>query len=139
MKSKKIISLVSGAFIGFSALSIITVSMMAFFDPQAVMDLVNVKLMNNDAISSIRGVYGGVGLTLFLTLVYLGFRDQTKGLLFAAVLWGLYAVSRLITIFREGPLGDFGNQWLTIETGLCMAALILLSFKLRLAESLKNA
>ena len=139
MKSKKIISLASGAFIGFSAFSIITVSMMAFVDPQAVMELVNVKLTNNDAYSSIRGVYGGVGLTLFLTLVYLGFSNQTKGLLFAAVLWGLYAVSRLITIFREGPLGDFGNQWLTIETGLCVAALILLSFKLRLAESLKNA
>ena len=139
MKSKKIITLASGTFIGFSALSIVAVSLMAFVDPQAVMELVNVKLTNNDAYSSIRGVYGGVGLTLFLTLVYLGFSDQTKGLLFAAVLWGLYAVSRVITIFREGPLGDFGNQWLTIETGLCIAALILLSFKLRLAESLKNA
>jgi Domain of unknown function (DUF4345) len=102
------------------------------------MDLVKVKLTNNDAYSSIRGVYGGVGLTIFITLIYLALRDQTKGLLFAAILWGLYAVSRIVTIFREGPLGDFGNQWLTIESGLCIAALVLLSFKLRLA-SLKNA
>lgn len=139
MKSQKIISIAAGSFIGFSAFAIISVSLMAFSDPQAVMDLVSVRLTNTDAYSSIRGVYGGVGLTIFLTLVYLGFRNQTKGLLFAAVLWGLYAVSRLITIFREGPLGDFGNQWLTIESGLCIVALVLLSFKLRLAESLKNA
>ena len=137
MKTQKIISIVAGSFIAFSALAIIMVSIMAFSDPQAVMDLVNVKLTNNDAYSSIRGVYGGVGLTIFITLAYLGFRDQTKGLLFAAILWGLYAVSRIVTIFREGPLGDFGNQWLTIESGLCIAALVLLSFKLRLA-SLKN-
>ena len=108
---------------------------MAFSDPQAVMDLVNVKLTNNDAFSSIRGVYGGVGLTIFITFVYLGFRDQTKGLIFAAELWGLYAVSRIITIFSEGPLGDFGNQWLTIESILCVLALVLLSFKLRLGQT----
>ena len=139
MKSQKIISVAAASFIGFSAFSIISVSLMAFSDPQGVMDLVHVKLTNTDAYSSIRGVYGGVGLTIFLTLVYLGFRDQTKGLLFAAILWGLYAVSRLITIFREGPLGDFGNQWLTIESGLCLVALVLLSFKLRVAESFENA
>jgi len=139
MKTQKIISVASASFIGFSAFAIVMVSIMAFSDPQAVMDLVKVKLTNTDAYSSIRGVYGGVGFTIFLTFVYLGFRDQTKGLLFAAVLWGLYAVSRLVTIFREGPLGDFGNQWLTIESGLCLVALVLLSFKLRLADSFKNA
>lgn len=138
MKTQKFISIVAGSLIAFSALAIVMVSIMAFSDPQAVMDLVNVKLTNNDAYSSIRGVYGGVGLTIFITLAYLGVRDQTKGLLFAAILWGLYAVSRIVTIFHEGPLGDFGNQWLTIESGLCIAALVLLSFKLRLA-SLKNA
>jgi hypothetical protein len=97
-----------------------------------------VKLTNTDAFSSIRGVYGGVGLTIFITFVYLGFQDQTKGLIFAAVLWGLYAVSRLITIIYEGPLGDFGNQWLTIETSLCIVALVLLGFKWRGGEPFKN-
>jgi Domain of unknown function (DUF4345) len=139
MKTEKIISVAAGLFIAFSAFAIIMVSAMAFANPQAVMDLVNVKLTNNDAFSSIRGVYGGVGLTTFITLVYLGFRDQTKGLIFAAVLWGLYAVSRLVTIFNEGPLGDFGNQWLTIESILCVVALVLLSFKLRLSGSLTRA
>jgi Domain of unknown function (DUF4345) len=138
MKTQKIVSVAAGLFIAFSAFAIIMVSVMAFSNPQAVMDLVNVKLTNTDAFSSIRGVYGGVGLTIFITFVYLGFRDQTKGLIFAAILWGLYAVSRLVTIFSEGPLGDFGNQWLTIESILCMLALVLLSFKLRLSGSLKT-
>lgn len=138
MKKQKIISVAASIFIGFSAFAIVMVSIMAFNNPQAVMDLVNVKLRNNDAFSSIRGVYGGVGLTIFITFVYPGLRDQTKGLIFAAVLWGLYATSRLITIFSEGPLGDFGNQWLTIESILCVLALVLLSFKLKMSDSLNR-
>jgi Domain of unknown function (DUF4345) len=138
MKTQKIITIAVGSYIGFSAFTIFMVSIMAFSDPQSVMDLVDVKLTNNDAYSSIRGVYGGVGLTIFITLAYLGFRDQTKALIFAAVLWGLYAISRLTTIFSEGPLGDFGNQWVIIETGLCILALLLLAFKVRFTTSVKN-
>jgi Domain of unknown function (DUF4345) len=134
MKTQKIISIAASTFIGFSAIAIVMVSIMAFSNPQAVMDLVNVKLTSTDAYSSIRGVYGGVGLTIFITFVYLGLCDQTKGLIFAAVLWGLYAISRLVTILSEGPLGDFGNQWLTIESILCLVALVLLSFKLKEAK-----
>jgi hypothetical protein len=139
MKTQKILSVASSTFIGFSAFAIGMVSIMAFFNPQAVMDLVNVKLTNNDAYSSIRGVYGGVGLTIFITFVYLGFSDQTKGLTYAVVLWGLYAISRLITIVNEGPLGDFGNQWLVIESCLCLIALALLGFKMRLKDVSKTA
>jgi hypothetical protein len=103
-------------FILMSATSFFYVSMMAFFSPQAVMDLVGVKLPNNDAYSSIRGVYGGVGLSLVVALIYFSIRDVRKGLSFLCLLWGLYALSRIITIIAEGALGDFGNQWLTIET-----------------------
>lgn len=102
------------------------VSYMAFSNPQAVMDLVGVQLTNTDAYSSIRGVYGGVGLTLFITLVYLALTDYRKGLVFTSLLWGFYAVSRLITIQVEGALGAFGNQWLTIESTLCALSLLLL-------------
>ena len=99
-----------------SATSFFYVSMMAFFSPQAVMDLVGVKLPNNDAYSSIRGVYGGVGLSLVVALVYFSIRDVRKGLSFLCLLWGFYALSRIITIIAEGALGDFGNQWLMIES-----------------------
>lgn len=138
MKTEKALSITIYTFMIFSAFAIAIVSLMAFQNPQAVMDLVQVNLPNTDAYSSIRGVYGGVGLTIFLTLTYLMIKDQTKGLVFASMLWGFYAMSRLITIFKEGNLGTFGNQWLTIESILCITALTLLSFKIRVSGSFKK-
>jgi hypothetical protein len=84
------------------------------------MDLVKTNLPNADAMSSIRGIYGGVGLVITFQLVYLLFKDVQKGLLFLSLFWGAYAVSRLITIFTNGALGDFGNQWIVIETTFCV-------------------
>lgn len=109
----------------FSILAILAFSLMALFDPQYVMDFVGVKLSNNDAISSIRGVYGGVGLTICLTLAYLFLLHPEKGAAFLSVFWGSYAFSRLITLFSEGPLGDFGNQWMFLETLLALLGLAL--------------
>ncbi|MDX5422949.1 MAG: DUF4345 domain-containing protein [Hymenobacteraceae bacterium] len=127
MKAQQILTLASKGFILLSALSLLAVSMMAFADPQAVMDLVGVQLQNNDAFSSIRGVYGGVGSTLFISLIYLMLRDTRKGLVFLCLLWGFYALSRTITIFSEGALGDFGNQWLMTESVLFVLAVVLAS------------
>jgi hypothetical protein len=135
MKQHKLLRISSATLIGFSAFSILMVSLMAFQNPQAVMDLVHVKLTNNDAFSSIRGVYGGVGLTIFISLVYLAFRDHTRGLAFASILWGSYALSRLMTISLEGPLGAFGQQWLMIESILCIAAVTLLIIRVKLQEA----
>ncbi len=115
----------SKTFIWISAGSILTVSLMAFFSPQAVMDLVQVKLGNNDAFSSIRGVFGGVGLTIFCALVYLVMKDFQKGLRLLVLLWGFYALSRLITWAAEGPLGNFGNTWLVIESFFFLTAVSL--------------
>ena len=126
MKKQKLLQVLSVILVLFSAFSILMVSMMAMLDPQKVMDLVNVKLTNNDAFSSIRGVYGGVGLTIVSALVYLALKDVHKGLAFIAILWGCYAASRVITLLVEGPLGAFGTQWLTIETTLFVVAVTLL-------------
>jgi hypothetical protein len=115
MKTQKILTYASRGFILFSALSLLSVSLMALVNPQSVMDLVAVELQNTDAYSSIRGVYGGVGLVIFLNLMYLMVNDLEKGLLFLSLFWGLYAISRLITILVEGALGDFGTQWLFTE------------------------
>lgn len=131
MQTQKILILVSKGFILLSSLSLLSVSLMAFANPQAVMDLVNVQLTNTDAFSSIRGVYGGVGFTLFVSLLYLMVRDSEKGLAFLCLLWGFYALSRTITIFAEGALGDFGTQWLVIELSFFLIALILLSLNRR--------
>ena len=125
MKTKKTLRLASQGFIILSALSLLSVSIMAFSSPQAVMDLVAVELTNTDAFSSIRGVYGGVGLTLFISLIYLVRQDFQRGLAFLSLLWGLYALSRVITIFTEGALGAFGTQWLLTEAVFFVIASLL--------------
>ena len=126
MKSHSIIRVLSKGFVLLSALSVLSVSIMAFQNPQAVMDLVSVKLNNTDAYSSIRGVYGGVGVTIFISLLYTMFKNIMESLGLLIVLWGLYAISRIMTIFAEGSLGSFGNQWLMIELLFFSAAVVLL-------------
>jgi hypothetical protein len=106
---------------------------MAFISPQAVMDLVQVKLSNTDAFSSIRGVYGGVGLTIFIWLLHTLKKDRQESLLFLSIFWGLYAASRIATLMVEGPLGAFGKQWLGIELVFCLLAVLLFSLNKRIA------
>ncbi|HET7899235.1 MAG TPA: DUF4345 domain-containing protein, partial [Flavisolibacter sp.] len=127
MKSGKLIRGLSKGFLLLSGFCLLSVSVMAFSNPQAVMNLVGVRLTNNDAISSIRGVYGGVGLTLFLTLLYTLRKNVKEGLALLSILWGLYAASRVITIVNEGALGAFGRQWLSIESLFFVAAVVLLT------------
>ncbi|MFD1142383.1 DUF4345 domain-containing protein [Larkinella insperata] len=126
MKTQQFLKRAAQGFILISALALLSVSVMAFSDPQSVMDLVHVKLTNTDAFSSIRGVYGGVGLTIFISLLYLMVKDVNKGLAFLSLLWGFYALSRAITIFAEGALGDFGRQWIVTESVLFTLAVALL-------------
>lgn len=115
MKKSHYILILSRAFILLSAGSIFLVSILAMVDPQKVMDLVQVNLPNTDTYSSIRGVYGGVGLTIFITLIYLLVKNPIQGLSFLVIFWGFYALSRVMTILMDGHLGDFGIQWLMIE------------------------
>lgn len=126
MKKNNLLRAASQGFLLLSALSLLSVSIMAFMDPQSVMDLVGVKLYNTDAYSSIRGVYGGVGLTLVISLIYLMRINVQQGLAFLGLLWGMYALSRGITIAVEGPLGAFGKQWMMIEVVFCSIAIVLL-------------
>ncbi|MOA21589.1 hypothetical protein D3C78_1420890 [compost metagenome] len=92
------------------------------------MDLVRVSLTNNDAISSIRGIYGGVGLTIVISLGYLLIHRAIVAVQFLTLFWFSYALSRLITILVNGPLGGFGSQWIIIESILFMLGATLLIF-----------
>lgn len=125
---------VSTAFILVCAFSLVSVSVMAFLNPQSVMDLVAVSLTNTDAFSSIRGVYGGAGMAMVILLIYLMRRNQQTALFFLSLLWGMYALSRGITIFVEGPLGDFGSQWIVIETCLFVIAVVLFMLTNKLVD-----
>jgi hypothetical protein len=126
MKKQKIVKAGSRLYIFLSALCLLLVSLQAWYNPQMVMDLIGVQLSNNDASSSIRGVYGGAGLTIYITLIYLMKKDVAKGLMFLSIFWGLYAFSRILTVFADGQLGGFGNQWLKIESFLFLLGLVLL-------------
>jgi hypothetical protein len=122
----------SRSFIFLSAVSLVYVAIMALLNPQAVMDLVGVQLTNTDAISSIRGVYGGVGITLFVLLCYLGIFQIEKGLVFLSLFWGSYSLSRIITWMVDGALGDFGTNWMVIEGLFCVAGIVLLALRKKL-------
>jgi hypothetical protein len=113
-------------FVGISIIGLASVSILSLFDPQATMDLVRVKLDNTDAISSIRGIYGGVGMSIISGLTYLLITKIILAIRFLTLFWFSYAFSRLITILVDGPLGDFGNQWLTIETAFFVLGAVLL-------------
>lgn len=108
-----------------SILGILSVSLMAFQSPQAVMDLVKVKLDNTDALSSIRGIYGGVGIPIIFIMIYLWRNNMRIGMLFLGLFWGSYAISRALTIMIDGPLGAFGTQWIYTESILAILAFIL--------------
>lgn len=125
MKNQKTALILGRIFIAFCMLALSSVSLMAMLNPQSVMDLVQVKLTNTDAMSSIRGVYGGVGFTIIIALLYLLINDVKKGVVLLTMFWGFYALSRFITQINEGALGDFGSNWMKIETIFCILGCLL--------------
>ncbi|RKE56000.1 DUF4345 domain-containing protein [Sphingobacterium detergens] len=131
MNAQKIVKVSSKIYILFSILCVLYVGLFSMYSPQATMKLVSTVLPNNDAISSIRGVYGGVGLVIVVALIYLLRKDLRLGLIFITLFWISYALSRLITLVVDGPLGDFGFQWLIIESVQSILGLgLLLLFRL---------
>jgi hypothetical protein len=118
-------TIASSVLIWFSACSFLLVGAMAFYNPQSVMDLVNVRLSGPDSYSSIRGVYGGVGFSLFFSLIYLVKHHKKMALALLTMIWGFYAFSRCFTILADGPLGKFGSTWLLLETFLFISSLVL--------------
>jgi hypothetical protein len=125
MNTVKSIKIANYLFSGISLLGILSVSLLSLINPQSTMDLVNVTLDNTDAISSIRGIYGGLGLAIISALGYLYIKNINLVTGFLTLFWFSYAVSRLITLLVDGPLGDFGNQWIAIESGMFVTGLIL--------------
>lgn len=126
MKKEITIRMSNVLYVGTSILGLASVSILSLIDPQSTMDLVNVKLDNTDAISSIRGIYGGVGISIISGLSYLLMTKIILAIRFLTMFWFSYASSRLITMIVDGPLGDFGNQWISIESAFGILGLILL-------------
>lgn len=128
MTIKTAVKIGNNLFVGISILGLASVSLLSLYNPQATMDLVHVNLANNDAISSIRGIYGGVGLSIVISLCYLLVYRVVVAVQFLTLFWFSYALSRLITILVDGPLGGFGSQWIITESILFMLGVALLVF-----------
>lgn len=122
---KKTLIVLNYVFIATSCLALLYVSILGIINPRSVMALVHVSLDNADAVSSIRGVYGGVGLFLTGLFCFEASRNPRRCLLLFFFFWAAYALSRVLTMLFEGPLGSFGNQWLVIESTFAVTALVL--------------
>jgi succinate-acetate transporter protein len=108
-----------------SVLGLAYVCALAWWNPQHVMALANVDLTNTDAISSIRGIYGGAGTFVVSIIIYFWRKKISLALTVLGAFWLLYAFARVVTWAVDGPMGDFGNQWLIIEFVLGSTALAL--------------
>ncbi|UKN02265.1 DUF4345 domain-containing protein [Paracrocinitomix mangrovi] len=125
MKNLKRTELLAKIYVWFSVVSIGYVSILSMISPQATMDLVNVDLGNTDAMSSIRGVFGGVGITICVSAIVMLKNNIKRSVQFFTLLWGAYAISRILTIIIDGQLGEFGNTWLMIESFLCIVSIVI--------------
>ena len=124
-KESKILNFVGHATVALSLLCLAYIALMAWVNPYQVMLLVREKLSNTDSMSSIRGVYGGVGLFLVGVLAWFWKNNLKTSLQLLGLFWSLYALSRIVTWMVDGPLGDFGKQWLMIELFFGMLSLLL--------------
>ena len=111
-----------------SLLGLAYVALLAWWSPQQVMDLVHLEIPNPDAASSIRGVYGSVGLFVCFVIGYLWKQDLALSLRFLALFWLLYALARVVTWKSHGPLGEFGTTWLGIESTFGILSLFLSNY-----------
>ena len=121
MTRSKTTILIGKGFIILCMFSLSYVALLSFFSPQATMDLVNTHLPNNDAISSIRGVYGGVGLSIVLLLAYLWKYDASKALLFLGFFWAFMP-------FREESLLWWMDHLVALECNGALLSRFLLLF-----------
>jgi hypothetical protein len=132
MNTLRITKISSQVYVLFSIISLGYVSLLSLYNPQATMAMVDTALTNNDAISSIRGIYGGVGIVIIGMLAFLLRTNLNNALLFLVFFWLAYATSRIITLSVDGPLGSFGMQWLFIESSMFFIAFFLWRFLKRL-------
>lgn len=122
---KKLNILLAYLFISTSIISLLYTSIIAWINPQTIMDFVKTDLPNTDALSSIRGIYGGAGLSFVVILIYGMRKNISKTLLFLSLFWSLYAFARITTMVTDGLLQEFGNTWLIIESSFAFIAFLL--------------
>lgn len=100
-------------------------SILTLFNPQTIMEFINVKLDNINAKNSIRSFYGGVNFTFSIFLIYASFFSRKTGLLLTSIYGCGFILGRIYSIIIDGIPDSFIITCLLIETILTIFSLTL--------------
>ncbi len=113
-------NLITKIFLIVVALPTLMVGVQAFFDPQAIMDNVDVILGNPSGKSSTRAIYGGMHLMFGAYFIYGAFKAQREALLILALYTTGFAVGRFYSLAVDGSPNAFISTWIWVETTLAL-------------------
>lgn len=113
-------NLITKIFLLVVALPTLMVGLQAFFDPQAIMDNVDVMLGNPSGKSSTRAIYGGMHLMFAGYFIYGAFRAQREALLILALYTTGFAFGRFYSLVVDGSPNAFISTWIWVETALAV-------------------
>lgn len=113
-------NLVTKIFLIVVALPTLMVGVQAFFDPQAIMDNVDVILGNPSGKSSTRAIYGGMHLMFGGYFIYGAFKAQKEALLILALYTTGFAIGRFYSLAVDGTPNVFISTWIWVETILAL-------------------
>lgn len=119
--------LITKIFLIVVALPTLLVGLQAFFDPQAIMDNVDVVLGNPSGKSSTRAIYGGMHLMFGAYFIYGAFKAQREALLILALYATGFALGRFYSLAVDGSPNPFISTWIWVETILAIASWSLLT------------
>lgn len=115
-------TLITKIFLIVVALPTLMVGVQAFFDPQAIMDNVDVILGNPSGKSSTRAIYGGMHLLFGAYFIYGAFKAQREALLILALYTTGFALGRFYSLAVDGSPNAFISTWIWVETILALGS-----------------
>lgn len=113
-------NLITKIFLIVVALPTLMVGVQAFFDPQAIMDNVDVILGNPSGKSSTRAIYGGMHLMFGAYFIYGAFKAQREALLILALYSTGFAIGRFYSLAVDGSPNAFISTWIWVESALAL-------------------
>lgn len=113
-------NLITKIFLILVALPTLMVGIQAFFDPQAIMDNVDVILGNPSGKSSTRAIYGGMHLMFGAYFIYGAFKAQREALLILALYATGFSIGRFYSLAVDGSPNAFISTWIWVETTLAL-------------------
>lgn len=114
--------LITKIFLIVVAIPTLMVGIQAFFDPQAIMDNVDVILGNNSGKSSTRAIYGGMHIVFGAYFIYGAFKAQREALLILGLYCTGFVLGRFYSLAVDGSPNAFISTWIWVETALAVGA-----------------